>query len=354
MKYSYHIATSILAIASSVTAQRRGGGPHGGHSFQPPGGIPGQGPSTITSTNADTTSATTLASASTDTTTSPLNSLQSTESQSTSTLSASAQSSTALSTGNGGGGSTTGQSPTTTAAPSGTNGGGAGGGVMTISVTNSYSVALSLDFASNAGAPAPIGNPTATTIGQAATTAYSYPTGWAGRIYVGKTLNSANSKIEGSVTGPPDMDASYVDGYSVPIICTSAGSTSGCTIELFGDNGNYCNQTDHSLSDFTICLNPKVDNDDGTADPFFAPCAGQAYTFPSDNGANKANVGSTVNCCIGTACGGGSSKRDLKAHKHGRHEKRSNRPGLHVRQEHWSSNPRSHVHQLVRDAKLRR
>lgn len=222
---------------------------------------------------------------------------------------------------------------------------------MTICIVNSYSVALSLALGSNAGAPAPIGNPTPTTIGQGATTFFSFPTQWAGRIYVGKTFQSEGSKIEGSVTGPPDMDASYVDGYTVPKICTSAGKTSGCTTELFGHNGNFCNQTDQSLSDFQFCLNPKKNNDDGAADPFFAPCAHQAYTYPSDNAANQGNVGVTTNCCIGTTCGGGSSKRgvvskreaELEAHAPGRHETR------------WSNRePRSHVHRLVRDAKIKR
>lgn len=223
---------------------------------------------------------------------------------------------------------------------------------MTISIVNSYSTALSLAFDSNSGVPPPIGNPTATTIGQGATTFYSFPTGWAGRIYVGKTTAAANSKIEGSVTGPPDMDTSYVDGYSVPIVCTSAGKVSGCNIELFGYNGNYCNQTDHNIQDFTLCTNPKVDHDDGTADPFFAPCAHVAYTYPSDNSANQANVDVTTHCCIGTSCSSTSSKRDLLS-------MREEAAYLELLQAHrryrdQRYKPRSHVHRLVQDARLRR
>ena len=106
--------------------------------------------------------------------------------------------------------SSTGQVPVTTSAPGGTgsNGGGNGVGVFTVSIVNSYSVALSLSFESNSGAPTPIGNPQPTTIGKAATTFYSYPQGWAGRIYVGKENKAANTKFEGSVTGPPDQDVS--------------------------------------------------------------------------------------------------------------------------------------------------
>ena len=41
-------------------------------------------------------------------------------------------------------------------------------------------------------------------------------------------------KIEGSITGPPDIDVSYVDGYSVPITCASGDiAIPGCNVELF-------------------------------------------------------------------------------------------------------------------------
>lgn len=334
MKYHYAITASILAL--EVVAQR--GFPHGG----PQGGIP----ATVETVQSGTTSNTVATATNTITNTGGSSAANSATNTATGPqASTSSRANTGTQTSAGIQTSATIQAPTVT----GTNGGGNGGGAMTISIVNSYSVALSIALGSNAGAPAPIGNPTPTTIGQGATTFFSFPTQWAGRIYVGKTVQSEGSKIEGSVTGPPDMDASYVDGYTVPIICTSAGKSSGCTTELFGHNGNYCNQTDQSLSDFQICLNPKKNNDDGAADPFFAPCAHQAYTYPSDNAANQGNIGVTTNCCIGTACGGGSSKRGIvakreagrEAHAAGRHEA-------------WWSKPRSHVHRLVRDAKLKR
>jgi len=54
-------------------------------------------------------------------------------------------------------------------------------------------------------------------------------------------LNVNSSKIEGSFIVPEDttviildIDISYVDGYSVPITCSSGGITvTGCNIELF-------------------------------------------------------------------------------------------------------------------------
>ena len=205
-----------------------------------------------------------------------------------------------------------------------------------------------MSFDHNAGGPDVIGGPLSpTTIGAGSTTFYSFPTGWAGRIYVGKTTDPANSKIEGSVTGTPDMDVSYVDGYSVPIVCTSAGKVSGCNTELFGLNGNKCGQN-VDISGFQICKNPALTLNDGPADSFFAPCQGKAYTYPNDNDANYYNVDATTNCCIGTACSMGSSKRSVLSKKgapppHGHH--------LHQRR--WNQ-PRSHVHRLVQDAKLKR
>ena len=240
--------------------------------------------------------------------------------------------------------------PATTPAPTGGSGGGngIGGGEQTFSIVNSYSVALSLAFDHNQPGPDVIGGPISpTTIGAGSTTFYSFPTGWAGRIYVGKTTNTANSKIEGSITGGPDMDVSYVDGYSVPIVCTSAGKVSGCNTELFGLNGNNCGQ-DVDISDFEICTNPARGSNDGPADPFFAPCQGKAYTYPNDNNANYANVDATTNCCIGTSCSMDSgykrsvSKRETVPHAHGHH--------MHQRRR---TKSRHHVHQLVQDAKFK-
>lgn len=334
MKYQISIVIASLAVAAH--AQR--GNRHGG----PPGGFSG-----FTSSN--TVKTITNGGTATDAATNTAKNTASNAATNTNanTIANSGNSATDLATISAG--ST--QTSATTPAPTGTgggNGGGTGGGVMTISIVNSYSVPLSLAFGSNAGAPPPIGNPTPTAIGKGATTAYSFPTQWAGRIYVGKSFQSEGSKIEGSVTGPPDMDVSYVDGYSVPIICTSAGKSSGCTTELFGHNNNYCGQAGTSLSDFQICLNPKKNNDDGTADPFFAPCEHIAYTYPSDNAANQANVDATTNCCIGTACGGGSSKRDVQS-------KREDKPEAHVHGRHvrrWG-HARSNVHRLLQNAEFK-
>ena len=170
--------------------------------------------------------------------------------------------------------------------------------LMTISIDNVYGTQLSLSLASNAGGPSPIGNPPPGTIAHSSGTQYTFPTGWAGRISVGPNLNINGSKIEGSFTGPPDIDISYVDGYSVPITCSSQGTAvSGCNINLF-ELG-----TCENLVQGPVCLNPSRILPDGPAPTFFAPCAGAAYTFPNDNDANAGGLGSNlVTCCIGTGC----------------------------------------------------
>ncbi|MCJ1439414.1 hypothetical protein MMC27_008808 [Xylographa pallens] len=178
-------------------------------------------------------------------------------------------------------------------------------GVMTISVTNAYGTPLSLSYASNADVdgtsfPPPIGNPTPAVLPPGAATAIVYPTGWAGRITVGKVNTDQGSKIEGSTTGANDVDVSYVDGYTVPITCSSLGvPVTGCNIELFHQN-IACDGT--LLDGGSTCQNPRQGVPYGPASPFFSVCAGAAYTYPKDDDANNGHVDTTVTCCIGTSC----------------------------------------------------
>ena len=171
---------------------------------------------------------------------------------------------------------------------------------VTISITNVYGSQLSLSFLSNAGAPTPVGNPSATVLPNKSRTQYAFPTGWAGRIYVGSNTDYRSSKIKGSLKGPPDIDVSYVDGYSVPITCSSEGiAVSDCNIDLFKQPGITCN----NQVDGPVCFNPAQNIADGPAPPFFKPCAEAAYTYPNDNTANVSNLKSNlVSCCIGTSC----------------------------------------------------
>ena len=171
---------------------------------------------------------------------------------------------------------------------------------MTISITNVYGTQLSLSFGSNADGPSPIGNPLATILPDTSPTQYAFPTGWAGRIYVGPNTNPMDSKIEGSFTDPPDIDVSYVDGYSVPITCSSEGTAvSGCNIDLFKQSGIICNNQVHG----PVCLNSAQIIADGSAPPFFTSCAEAAYTYSHDNEVNVSNLKSNlISCCIGTFC----------------------------------------------------
>ncbi|KAL8788103.1 MAG: hypothetical protein Q9213_001861 [Squamulea squamosa] len=190
---------------------------------------------------------------------------------------------------------------------------------MTIAITNRYGAPVQLSFGVNAGFPAFRGDPQPTTLDDTATNTYAVPSGWAGRINVGKIDHPDNSKIEGSFygAGNGDIDVSYVDGYSVPITCSAAGKVlSGCNIELM-DRG--CNGPDHVSGSGpdgkpAVCSNSMRGSPDGPPSSFFAPCAGAAYTFPNDNLANVGMIADTqISCCIGTSCDASPNqhKRDI-------------------------------------------
>ncbi|KAI4261962.1 MAG: hypothetical protein L6R42_002848 [Xanthoria sp. 1 TBL-2021] len=204
---------------------------------------------------------------------------------------------------------------------------------MTIAVTNHYGAPLQLSFGVNAGVPGFRGDPQPTTLDKDATSTYAVPSGWAGRINVGKVDHGDNSKIEGSFygAGKGDIDVSYVDGYSVPITCSAGGKVlSGCNIELM-DRG--CNAPDHvsawgSDGKPALCSNGMRGSNWGPPSSFFAPCAGAAYTFPKDDMANVGMISETqISCCIGTSCDPSprQHKRDLSSTK-------ANAPSLMPRQ----------------------
>lgn len=174
------------------------------------------------------------------------------------------------------------------------------GGKMTISITNNWPSPLSISYLNNEGSPSAIGAPQGAPLGTRTTVVY--PTGWAGRIYVGNNINSADSKIEGSTTGANDIDISYVDGFSVPITCSVGGTPiTGCNINLWDVSGPCAN----GVGDQNVCLNPMQGVADGPASAWFLPCQGAAYTFPNDNVANDGDTGTgAISCCIGTAAQG--------------------------------------------------
>lgn len=183
---------------------------------------------------------------------------------------------------------------------------------MTIAITNAYETQLSLAFGVNEGFPTPVGNPQPTVLSKDANTQYLFPYGWAGRIVVGPTTAVEGSKIEGSYITMPDIDVSYVDGYTVPITCSVQGVVvTGCNVELFDQPGIKCND----LMDGPLCLNPARSTPNGPPTCFFGVCAGAAYTYPNDNRANIDSLQSRlISCCIGTSCAAPSRQHDKKTY----------------------------------------
>ena len=240
---------------------------------------------------------------------------------------------------------------------------GLGNGVMTIVIQNNWPSPLSVSYMDNAGSPGALGDPQEGPLGTAATVVY--PTGWAGRIYIGKTINSADSKIEGSTTGANDIDVSYVDGYSVPITCSAKGEpVTGCNIDLWSVSGPCAD----GVGENDVCLNPMQGVADGPSVPWFLPCQGAAYTFPNDNIANNGNTGTPdISCCVGTAEQGctDAPERQGKGNNQASKKKRSlaevlkerapNAPSLlphtHTHLRRHAPKARAHGHRLVRDLK---
>ena len=195
----------------------------------------------------------------------------------------------------------------------------AGSSSLTIQITNKQGASLTISYAHNAGGPTPIGNPETGVLGSS--TQAVFPTGWAGRINIGKTgpVDPKSSKIEGSFTGQPNVDVSYVDGYAfpsllsqytllsrliisnsytVPIVCSCADKVvTGCNLGLY-HLGNTC----PNKGPGDICYNTAENLANGPAPPFFAPCKGAAYTYPNDNLADSGCNVDTISCCIGTDC----------------------------------------------------
>ncbi|KAL8935180.1 MAG: hypothetical protein Q9216_005550 [Gyalolechia sp. 2 TL-2023] len=177
---------------------------------------------------------------------------------------------------------------------------------LTVRITNSFGFDLPISYNSNQGSPTIIGNPGAGIFRRAQSTNLALPRNFAGAVFIGKTYDPANSKIEVSfdpVSGyRPAVDVSYVDGYGIPITCSCSGVTvTGCNIPLFRTGRTCKNQ---GPGDRVICYNPKKTVNDGPADDFFQPCQGAAYTYPNDhtaNGFGKCDAGN-IQCCVGVPC----------------------------------------------------
>lgn len=150
----------------------------------------------------------------------------------------------------------------------------AGGPDLTINVVNSYGTPLSIFYGSNAGAPTPVGNPGSGVL--TSSTRVLFPSSWAGRITIGRNYDPQGSKIEGSFSPPnyvPDVDISYVDGYSVPISCSCSGvAVAGCNIRMFFTSSS-------AFSSRMINTNPRHQNSSTTATPVAIKVRGRFATI---------------------------------------------------------------------------
>lgn len=91
---------------------------------------------------------------------------------------------------------------------------------VTIQIRNAASIPVSIAYTHYTGGPGFNGNPGPGSLAPAATTAVSAPPGWVGTIFVGNNFNPNGSVIEANLVGQyPNIDVSYVSGYSVPIVC---------------------------------------------------------------------------------------------------------------------------------------
>ncbi|OIW26283.1 hypothetical protein CONLIGDRAFT_706427 [Coniochaeta ligniaria NRRL 30616] len=186
--------------------------------------------------------------------------------------------------------------------------------LMTITVINKHIAPVSTYHAHEAGGPTAVwGAAGAGTMAKGATASYALPTGWAGNIAVveyggprnivgDESLIEANfKKPDGYSVAVADVDVSYVNGFSVPIVCScvGAGVVTGCNKNLWGLNS--CANDNGKGS----CKNPlRSDQTATAATPFFKPCQGGAYTYVNDHNANSFGVcqSGRITCCIGTAC----------------------------------------------------
>ena len=114
---------------------------------------------------------------------------------------------------------------------------------ITIAIINVYSNFLSLFFASNSDCSSSVDNSSVITLSKNDFTQYAFSTEWGERIYVSLNLNLNSSKIEDSYTDSSNIDVSYVDDYSVSIICSSERET------VFSYNIKLFNQSDISCND---------------------------------------------------------------------------------------------------------
>ncbi|PSR83429.1 hypothetical protein BD289DRAFT_483353 [Coniella lustricola] len=189
---------------------------------------------------------------------------------------------------------------------------------VTVTIVNKMPQSLSTSVASNGGDATLVSGGGSGVMAAKATATIVAPQNWNGNVAFGLANYSSMqvpSLIEPGLTQVSgewmfDIDVSYVNGFTVPITCTcNSGNTflSGCNKDLWALA--TCDQDGETkIAAAGACQNPtnEASGSATSASPFFAPCAGKAYTFPNDNDANsegKCDTGSAT-CCVGTAADG--------------------------------------------------
>ncbi|KAI1752564.1 hypothetical protein F4782DRAFT_530431 [Xylaria castorea] len=176
-----------------------------------------------------------------------------------------------------------------------------------VTLVNSHTNAITTAHGQNEGSPTAIHDDEG--ILEANSTAIiAVPTGWAGRVAIAEAevpIRDRASLLEGSflVQGGVDaliaLDVSYVDGFTVPIVCACGDETVlGCNLNLL----ETC--PDEYRVDAGTCMNPLRDGGDPTYN-IFGECASIAYTFPKDDKATTMGIvgcEKSILCCVGTAC----------------------------------------------------
>ncbi|KAK4168252.1 hypothetical protein QBC43DRAFT_341537 [Cladorrhinum sp. PSN259] len=156
--------------------------------------------------------------------------------------------------------------------------------IFTFAYTNLAGVDLTTTHDKIPDAPTPIGGmPGPGIMKKGATASILAPTAWAGKIPWPYGV----------------VDVSYVDGYTLPIICKCRAAgvfMGGCIDPKLWQQSLPC----PSNNGQGACKNPHRGTDATEAHRWFAPCAGRAYTFDGDNTATHNGLcqSGTVDCEI--------------------------------------------------------
>ncbi|KAI8629079.1 hypothetical protein F5Y19DRAFT_485014 [Xylariaceae sp. FL1651] len=180
-------------------------------------------------------------------------------------------------------------------------------GEYLVTLVNSHTKALTTQHVHNEDAPGAIFDDVGI-LDRSSTAYFALPTNWAGRVAFAEAdypLDDRASLIEGSFRVQTDieaqvaLDVSYVDGFTVPIVCECAGIVQlGCNLNLL----NMC--PDEFRRNGGTCINPWRDGREITNN-FFKDCSPMAYTHPQDDLATVNGIPGCekrIKCCVGTAC----------------------------------------------------